>query len=175
MRHFVPLSLAAALLSGCVLHAPTPIFTDADATLALGTAPMSFAVFDREGDAWVPGDDPVIMAVPEANHYLVPDPKTPDDLTTADAYSFVALDAAHYLIQATAKGEADYAIATWDGHELLVSRLDCAALKSNLKTNPLVVFQDDSCALAPSDTAPTEVFKALMQALPAPDLRLVAQ
>ena len=174
MRHFAQLSLAAALLCGCVLHAPAPLFTDADATLVLGSSPMTFAVFDREGGAWVPGDDPVIRAVPEANHYLVPDPKTPDDLTTADAYSFIAMDGPFYLIQATAKGEADYAIGAWDGHELLVSTLDCAALKSNLKTNPLVVFQDDSCALAPSDVAPIEVFKALMQALPAPDLRLVA-
>ena len=162
-------------LSGCVLHATPPIFDDSEAVLVLGKGPVTLAVFDREGGAWLPNDDPLVTAFAEGNHYLVPDPATPQNMTTADRFALIPLDASHYVIQATFKDGADYAIATWDGGELLVSNLDCDTLKTNPATNLLVQFQDDACSLAPSNRLAQDLFAILARAAPEPTLRLVVQ
>ena len=174
MRHILFCGIAL-LFSACVLHSTTPIFSDAEATPLLGSQKITFAVFERKNGAWVASDEPLITAVPEGRHYRVPDPATPDDLQSADRYAFIALDPAHYAVQAMSGGAADYAIATWDGTELLVSPLDCAALKTSLKTNAIVQFIDDACALRPSTAPPKDLFTQLMQAAPEPTLLLVRQ
>ena len=175
MRQILLAVFAALALSGCVLHETPPLFTDADATLLLGAKPLTLAVFERKHGAWVASDDPVITAYPEATHYVVPDPATPNDKTTADRYRFIALDKGRYIIEALAKDEADYAIATWDGTTLLVSPLDCDALKTHLATNLLVVFENDSCSLQSSKLAPKELLAKLLPALKPPELRLVVK
>jgi hypothetical protein len=173
MRHILICGLA--LLSACVLHAKVPLFAEADATLLLGGDRIALAVFERKDGAWVASDEPVVTAIPEGNHYLVPDPATPDDLQSADAFAFIALDASHYAVQAMTGGEADYAIATWDGSELLVQPLDCDDLKAGGKAEAVVAFEDDACSLRPGTTPPREAFLRLLQAAPEPTLRLVKQ
>ncbi len=165
----------ALALSACVLHATKPIFDDADATPLLGSKKLTLSVFERKNGTWVDSDEPQITAIPDGNHYLVPDPERPDDLTSADTYAFVAIDADHYAVQAEARGEADYAIATWDGAELLVSPLDCAALKTSLKTNAIVRFVDDACALRDSTVPAKGLFAQLLLATPEPTLRFIRQ
>ena len=174
MRHIVFCGIVL-LLSACVLHATKPLFTDADATPLLGSQRLTFAVFERKDGAWVASDEPVITAIPEGNHYRVPDPATPDDLQSADSYAFIALDANHYAVQAMAKGEADYALATWDGTTLLVQPLDCTGLKASAKTNAIVQFADDDCSMRPSTAAPKDLFSQLLPAAPEPTLKLVKQ
>ena len=174
MRYILLCGLAL-LVSACVLHATKPIFTEAEATLLLGNHKITLAVYEKKDGAWVASDEPIITATPEGNHYLVPDPATPDDLTSADSYAFIAIDTGHYAVQAMAKGEADYAIATWDGTALLVSPLDCAALKTSLKTNAIVGFVDDACALRDSSTPPKDLFAQLLPTTPDPTLRFLRQ
>lgn len=106
---------------------------------------------------------------------MVPDALTPDDLAKADRYYFIPLDQHRYIVEAVSGGEADYAVATWDGKTLLVSPLDCAALKTSLKTNDLVMFLNDACSLRPSDTPPLALFARLAQRAGAPTLRFVRQ
>ena len=167
------LFLAAIVLTGCVLHSGKPLFGESDAVLALGNRPVTFTLYQAEKGAWVLADDPKVTAIPEGNHYLIPDPATPEDMTSADPYYFVSLDAAHYLVMVVVKGEADYAVATWDGVELLISPLDCVALKTHPTGNLLVQFSDESCSLRPSTTLPKDLFTSLIPAAPAPNLRLV--
>ncbi len=167
--------LAGAALSGCVLHAKTPLFSDADAVPLLGSHAITLSVFERKAGGWVASDEPTVTAVPEGNHYTVPDAAAPNDPALADRYAFIPLDPGHYVVQATAGGAADYAIATWDGQTLLVSGLDCAALKTSLKTNAIVGFVDDACTLRPSTTPTKALFAQLLLATPAPTLRLIRQ
>ena len=171
----IALLLASALLSGCVLHSKTPIFSDADAVLALGKKPLTFAVSAEDKGQWVANDEPVLSAQVEGRHYLVPDASAPNDATKAERYAFVPLDAMRFVVQAVAGGEADYAIATWDGTTLLVSPLQCELLKTSLKTNAEVMFLNDACSLRPSDTPPLELFAKLAQRAGKPTLRLVKQ
>ena len=167
------LVLAAIFLTGCVLHSGKPLFGESDAVLALGNQPVTFTLYEAENGAWVLADDPKVTAIPEGNHYLVPDPATPNDMTSADPYYFVTLDATHYLIRVVVKGEADYSLATWDGLELLVRPLDCVALKTHPTGNVLVQFSDESCSLRPSTTLTKDLFISLIPAAPGPSLRLV--
>jgi hypothetical protein len=169
------LLLATVLLSGCVLHSKTPIFGEAEAVPALGHHRLTFAVSTFDKGVWVANDDPVVSAKAEGRHYFVPDAATPADLTKAERYYFIPLDGTRYVVEAVAGGEADYAIATWDGKTLLVSPLDCAALKTSLKTNDLVTFVDDACRLRPSDAPPLVLFEKLAQRAGEPSLRFVRQ
>lgn len=172
----VLLAIAAAIaLSGCVLHESTPLFTDADATLALGTKPLNFAVYELKDEGWVPTSELPSPATITGNHYVVTEPVADNEAPLFDEYYFITLDPTHYLIQANAKGEADYAGATWDGTTLLVSLLDCAVLKTHLATNLLVVFEDDSCSLQPSKLPPKELLAKLLPVLPPPTLRFVVK
>ena len=169
------LLLATALLSGCVLHAKPPIFGDAEAVPVFGHHRLTFTGSAYDKGVWVADDTPTLHAKAEGRHYMVPDDQTPDDLTKADRYYFIPLDGNRYVVQAVAQGEADYAIATWDGTTLLVSPLDCAALKTSLKTNDLVIFVNDACRLRPSDTPPLVLFGKLAQRAGQPSIRFVRQ
>ncbi len=167
--------LATMLLSACVLHSKTPIFSGSEAVSVLGNLPLSFTVSTFDKGAWVAGDEPVLDARPEGRHYIVPDAADPADLTKADRYYFIPLDSGRYVVQAVTGGEADYAIATWDGKTLLASALDCDALKTSLATNDLVMFLNDACSLRPSDQPPLVQFGRLAQRAGPPSLRLVRQ
>ena len=169
------LLLAVALLSGCVLHSKTPIFGDTEAVPILGQHAMTFAYSSYENGTWVASEAPPLQAQPEGRHYVVPDASTPTDLTKADRYSFIPLDAHRYVVEAVVGGEADYAIATWDGKTLLVSPLECEALKTSLKTNALVGFVNDACSLRPSDVPPLALFQVLAQRAGQPTMRFVRQ
>ena len=85
----------------------------------------------------------------------------------------VDTDGALDVVEAVAGGEADYVIGTWDGKTLLVSPLDCAALKTSLKTNALVGFVNDACSLRPSQTPPLALFATLAERAGQPTLRFV--
>lgn len=169
------LLLATVLLSGCVLHSKTPIFGDAEAVPALGRHALTFAVSGYDKGVWVANDEPIVKARREGRHYLVPDASDPADLTKAGRYYFIPLDTDRYVVEAVAGGEADYAIASWDGKTLLVSPLDCVKLKTSLKTNALVMFLNDACSLRPSDTPPLALFQTLAQRAGEPLLRFVRQ
>ena len=170
------LVLAVLLLSGCVLHSKTPIFTEADAVPILGHHAHSFAAYDSKDGVWVAMDDPTVRVIPVGRHYTVADP-TDVNPTRIDSYAFIPLDAARYIVQASTQGDpgADYAIATWDGRELRVSPLDCDKLKTSLKTNALVGFLNQSCAPYPTAMPPLELFAKLALRAGAPTLRLVRQ
>ena len=167
--------LLVMLLSGCVLHSKTPIFSDAEAIPLFGAGEMTFAVSGFKHGQWQAADEPSATARRVGRHYLVPDTGSSEDPATADSYYFIPLDGARLVVQAVAGSEADYAIATWDGKTLLVSPLDCAALKTSLKTNDLVEFVNDSCRLRPSDTAPLAQFSRLAERAGQPKLRFVRQ
>lgn len=171
----VLLLLATALLSGCVLHSKTPIFGEAEAVPVLGQGPLTFAVSAYDKGAWVANDEPIVRAQAEDRHYIVPDAANPADLSKAERYYFIPLDTERYVVQAVVGGEADYAIATFDGKTLLVSPLECEALKTSLKTNDLVMFLNDACSLRPSDAPPLDLFQKLAQRAGAPSLRFVRQ
>ena len=171
----IGLGLMALVLSACVLHEKTPLFSESDAVPILGSQKTVFAIYDRKDGAWVASDDPTFAALPEGNHYLIPDPTTPDDLASADRFDFIPLDAGHFAVQLRSDGEADYAIATWDGTELLVRPLDCDALKSSGKSTAIVAFEDDACTLHDSTTSPRDLLAQLLPAAPEPTLRLVKQ
>lgn len=173
MRSALIPALATVLLSACVLQSDQPLFSDAEATPLLGSIAQDFAVFTDQDGVWVPGDAPMVTVIPEGRHYLVAEPATAGDPAGAERYYFVPLDATHSLIQAVEKGTADYAIATWNGQELLVSVLDCDALKSHAIASKIAQFQDDDCALRPATTPALDLFRGLITAAPPPGLRLV--
>ena len=168
--------LAAVLLSACVLHSKTPYFADTDAVPLLGRHAHTFIGYSDKDGVWVAMEDAKLRAIPVGRHYTVADP-TDADPARVDSYAFIPLDASRYIVQATTGGEpgADYAMATWDGHELLVSPLECDKLKTSLKTNALVGFLNDSCALYPSTTPPEDLFAQLALRAGPPTLRFVRQ
>lgn len=168
--------VAVLLVSGCILHSKTPIFAEADAVPILGTHPHSFAVYDLKDGVWVATADLTVRAVPSGRHYTVADPSA-ENPARLDSYAFIPLDATRYVVQAFTEGNlgADYAIATWDGRELLVSPLACDRLKTSLKTNDLVGFLNDSCALYPSPKPPLDLFAKLALRAGPPTLRFVRQ
>lgn len=166
--------LVLIVLCGCVLHSKTPLFSDAEAVPVFGRVPVRFAVFDAQDGAWVASDEPVATLTPAGRHYEMADPSAADP-AKVDSYFFVRLDGKRLVVQVVTGGEADYAIATWDGKDLLASPLDCARLKTSLKTNDLVGFTGDNCALLPSDTpALTQFGKLALRAGP-PTLRFERQ
>ncbi len=163
--------LATVLLSGCVLHSKTPIYGEVDAVPVLGTKALNFKVATRDNGIWMAADNPVARIVPEGRHYVLPDPATPKDLSTAGRYFFIPLGGQRYLIEAVAGGEADYAVATWDGITLLVSAMDCDALKSGGKAGALVTFKDDDCSLIPDGVQQAQALVTLSELTGPPTLR----
>lgn len=145
-------------LSACVLHSNAPLFGEDQAVLLLGAQPVTLAV---TGTArWLPAH---LDLVPEGRHYRVvaPGPKAPTDLTlipVGDAY----------VLQYGVNAGQDYAIARWDGAQLAVTPLDCARLKTDLRTNAVVQFANNACTLRQGDAL--TYFRVLADNAAAPTL-----
>ena len=166
------LILALPLLTACVLHAKAPLFPEAAAVPLLGDKPVTFAVYDLKDGAWVANADPTVTLQPVGRHYEMPDPSQ-DDPARVDSYAFVPLPDGLFVVQMVTGGEADYGIASWTGSELRASPLDCARLKTSLKTNDLVTFGNGDCALSDVSPPPAAAFAMLAPRAGPPTLRFV--
>ena len=149
---------ATLLLSACVLHAKSPLLGDADATLLLGSTNLTLTAVTASRA--MPSQ---LSLVPEGRHYRVsnPGPGGPTDLY------FAALPDGRYAMQYGVGQGSDYAVATWDGARLAISPLDCARLKTDLRSNPLVQFVNNACALR-GDGRPLDDLAVLAQTTAAP-------
>ncbi len=177
MRSPSPLTfplLALFLVSACVLHTKTPLFTDGNALPLFGVHPVTFAVFDAKDGKWVANDEPMATLTPVGRHYDMADPSVYDP-GKVDSYYFIPLDDQRLLVQAVTGGEADYAIATWDGKTLLASLFDCTRLKAHAKADDPVTYDGDSCALLPGDALPLTQFDKLAPRAGPPTLKFVRQ
>jgi len=136
--------LLPLLLSACVLHSGAPLFAEADAVALLGAAPLSLTVATGP----VAGLPARLALVPEGKHYRVVDPGAKRPMSLA----FFPVGQDRHALQYTVANGQDYALATWDGARLSVTALDCARLKTDLRSNLLVQFSDNACTLrAPGD------------------------
>ena len=168
--------VAAVLLSGCVLHAPAPLFTEADAVPLFGSQNQKFAIYEMKDGAWVAEADPMLRAVSAGHHYPVADPSE-TNRNLVDSYAFIPLDGKRFIVQAETGGEpgADNAIATWDGTELLVSPLACETLESSRKAKSLVSFDNGDCAPKGGAMPRLQMFAKLAVVAGPPLFRFVRQ
>lgn len=172
---------ACLLLSGCFLMSDPPRFDDAQSVMLFGTNTATFTHFNREGEAWTPSDRPLVSLVPVDGHYLLHDPDGPESTDADPILHFVSLDASHWLMQlSTPAAEAEnagfYAVATWDGTELLAHAIACDDLRDRTGIAGLVSFANDDCTLLPQPDGDAPGFPApLWQNLPPADTKLVLQ
>lgn len=160
MRGLVIVPLLA-LLPACVLHAKQPLFSDADGVLVLGARPVTVTVTALDGEKpfnFIPGH---LNLVPEGNHYRITElhPKGPTEL------AFVPLAQGLYALQYGVGQGFDYALARWDGRRLMVAPLDCARLKTDLRSNLSVEIVNTACRLAPG-TEPHSAFASFVAVAP---------
>ncbi len=148
------LALAAvALLPACALQSNPPLFGDAQASPALGSAPLTLT------------DGQTTLA-------LAPTGQGYQDMGGSTAnYRFVPLPGGGYVMQIVTGDRAGYALATWDGQVLETRPLDCARLKTDLRTNGLVQLVDAGCRLRPG-VDPLTAFATMADTAPPPALRL---
>ncbi len=163
MRSIVLATFVSLGLSACVLQSSEPQFSDADAQLLFGARPVTLALSgpDQSG-LHLPAS---LTATPEGNHYRL----TPGD---SRAY-LVPLNPGTYVVQLVDSDLSSYAVATGSAAGLTLRRLDCARIKTDLRTNLLVGMRNNSCSLRPTD-APKAAFQTLLEATPdtSPPLRL---
>lgn len=176
------LALSACLiLSGCYLMSDAPRFNDAQAVALLGNETATFAHFERDGSGWKRSTQPLILLVPEGNHYLMHDPTQTDPEAIDPPVHFVPLDEGHWVIQlALPSGDQGaqtyYAVATWDGAELQFRAISCDDLRDRPGITDLVSFTEDNCSLPPPAPGAKPEFPALLwRDLPPPDTKLVLQ
>lgn len=159
---------AFAVLSACMLHAKVPYFQDRDSVRIFGLHGVNLAVLETNAALSGASDHPPITLTPVGNHYDSPAPK---DAGQVASFYFVPLDKKRFVVQIVTNGQADYAIGTWAGTQLLVSPLTCVNLKTSLKTNDLVGFLNDSCVLLPSSKPVLALFERLALRAGEPALR----
>lgn len=72
IRNILPI-LAALLLSGCVLQAKPPLFSESDGTLALGDKVIAYDGYELKDGRWSKsnGSDPPLEFAPAGHHYIV--------------------------------------------------------------------------------------------------------
>ncbi|MEO8241951.1 MAG: hypothetical protein ABI832_06525 [bacterium] len=163
MRHIIPLLAASLGLSACVLQSTEAQFGDADASLLFGNKPVTLALSGPDQSGLnLPA---TITATPENYHYR---------LTPGGARSyFVPLGQDHYVVQLVQPGITSYAVATGSASGLTLGRLDCARIKTDLRTNLLVEFKNNSCSLRATDQPKADFVTLLSTAADlSPPLRL---
>jgi hypothetical protein len=142
------LTLAAAVLSGCVLQSRAPIYGDRQASLALGSKDGVAKMSEWENGKWVDsGHGPVEIAV-VGKHYVA---KSKTDV----ALHFVKLKGNWFVVQGVESG----------------SVLACKDLKANAATERWIDYQGDDCFVK-RGTKAKELFTALLENPGAPSFRM---
>ena len=139
------------LLSACVVHSNAPLFSEAEAVAVLGTRPVTVTLTPTDPDTPFRALPARLDLVPQGNHYRVTSAKGPTDL------AFIPLGPGLYALQYGVPTGQDYALATLDGTRgddargdgarLVVAPLDCGRLKTDLRSNLLLIFVTSSCQL----------------------------
>lgn len=172
---------ACLALSACYLKSEPPRFSDAEAVFLVGSEPATFAHFDLEGATWDPADAAIVTLIPEDGHYRLHDDTGPETTEADPDLRFIPLDADHWLMQLSAEVEGEtgwayFAVATWDGKELLLRAIACDDLRGKPGIADLVTFAEDNCDLLPLAAGAAPDFPELLwRELPPADKKLVLQ
>lgn len=163
------LGLLALGLSGCILESKKPLFADVDAKLLLANYP-NLRYYERDDDAWMKLNEPVILT-PQAVHYVIkPEPGDPEI-----QISFVPIDDPWWVLQANEPGNtASYVLVKAGPKELLVYPLDCKTLQESGKFGNEIEFVNSSCPIKEGTDA-MALFRALIGNAREPSSKLVSE
>ena len=145
----------ALALSGCILQAKSPLFTDAQAQLLLAGY-GKLTTYEKSGDAWNKSTDQISF-VADAKHYIATADKSELEI------SFVPIDGNWWALQAIeAAKPAIYVLVDAEPKELLFYPIACKDLKESGKFAADVEFVDSDCLVKPGAD-----YKALFKSLTA--------
>lgn len=161
MKNYALLLILCLPLPGCVLSSQVSAFGDEASVLLLGDTERAVELYVLKDGVWVAAETPALTLRSEGRHYVAPDPETPLDPAKAFKLYFLDLGGGRYIIQMVESGGIGYAVATWDGTELLADTLECSDLREIPGVERLVTFDAYDCSLRPSSDRPLDVFAAL--------------
>jgi hypothetical protein len=143
----------ALALSGCILQSKSPLFTDAQAQLALAKY-GTLATYEKSGNDWKRSSDQISFT-PTANHYIAKAGKSELEI------SFVPIDGNWWALQAVeAARPATYVLVDAEARELLFYPIACKDLKDGGKFADAIAFVDSDCFVKPGAD-----YKALFKSL----------
>jgi hypothetical protein len=153
-RTFIVGVLALAL-SGCILQSKSPLFTDAQAELALANY-GNLATYEKSGNDWKKSTDQISFT-PQGKHYIAKADKSELEI------SFVPIAGNWWVLQAVeAAKPAIYVLVDAEAKELLFYPIACKDLKEFGKLAGAIEFVDSDCFVKPGAD-----YKALFKSLAA--------
>jgi hypothetical protein len=163
------------LLSGCVLQANPPLFSETEGVLALGETQIAFDGYALKGGTWSKSntEDPPLQFTPQGHHYVVREQDKSDSKSnTADAL-FVVLKDGWLALQLTEQGKPSiYSLAKRDGRDLLIAPLMCSDLEKDQATAGHIDFEGSDCTVkAVGD--PRAFLMTLAKLVPPSEMKLV--
>ena len=145
----------ALALSGCILQAKAPLFTDADAQLVLAKY-GTLVTYEKSGADWNKSSDQITFTA-KANHYIAKADKSELEI------SFVPIDGNWWALQAIETSKpAIYVLVDAEAKELLFYPIACKELKEGGKFAETIEFVDSDCFVKPGAD-----YKALFKSLSA--------
>ncbi len=138
-RRIVMLAVLLLTLAGCVLQSQVPVFSDEQASLVFGAAPVIMKSYSWKDGGWIEKKERIALTV-EGRHYVAKEDKSTAGL------AFIALSDGWFAVQATEKGKAvNYTLATVADGVAVFHLLECADLKKRAELAAYIDYQRDDC------------------------------
>ncbi len=169
---FVTLCLA---LCGCVLKSGQPAFTEQQTELIFGNGTINLEIFGLQDGQWQKAntEDQAPLLTTEGRHYRFEEPSNNGGKSKTTIISFAPVATGVYLVQMQDElGGTEYAMAQWDGKELLARGLFCSDIKGLAAADDMMVNDGSECILKDGIHQPEE-FAALYGHLRKPDVKVI--
>jgi len=156
MRYIAIIAALAVMLGGCMLQSRTPLYSDADAELALGAEGGAAAVSNWRDGRWEAESDDVSLGV-SGRHYMA------KAQSGAVALHFVPMGGSWYVLQASEPGKpAVYLLAEVTGRSAVTHPLPCSDLKKDPSLTAWISHEGDDCFVV-AGIPPHQLFAALLK------------
>jgi hypothetical protein len=175
IRKIVMTVAAALLLSGCVLQAKPPFFTERDGLAVLGGEMTAFDGYELKDGAWSKTNvnDPPLEFTPAGRGYTITERGKSQSKSGRVTALLVPLKDGWLAMQLTEGSKLPiYSLAKLDGHDLLVAPIMCSDLKTIEAAKTVVEFNGNDCT-AKTVTDARAFLQALAKSLPPPRMKLV--
>ena len=165
LNRCLALVLAAVILGGCVLQSRTPLYSDAEAMLALGETGGMVRMSSWKDGKWEPDAELAAIAV-TGKHYEA------TAKSSTIALTFVPLSGSWFVLQAVeADKPAVYMLAEAKGGAANVRPLSCRDLRKDDRLHAWIDHDGDDCFIKPGAPA-QELFTNLLRSPGEPTSRL---
>ncbi len=156
LMRFAVLAVLVLSLAGCVLQSKEPVFSDEQASLVFGAAPVTMKSYSWKDGGWVEEKENLALTV-EGRHYVAKEDKSTAGL------AFIPLSGDWFAVQATEVGKAvNYTLATVKDGVAVFHLLECANLKKRAELDAFISYQRDDCFIK-EGAAAMELFSELVK------------